>query len=154
MASEVTGKSGYPASESIGLMMRIALFGLRKSFSAQLDKHGTPWSVWYYLRVLWDSDGLSQSELIKKVGTMQPNAVTAVKTMERLGFVRIEHGETDRRRIQIWLTPKARELQKVLLPAVRAAVERAAFKNFSEAEKTTLKTLLNKVCHNIQQNEH
>jgi DNA-binding MarR family transcriptional regulator len=146
-------KSDYPTTQSIGLLMRIALFGLRKSFRAQLEKHKTPWSVWYYLRVLWDSDGLSQGELTKKVGAMQPNAVTAVRTMQQLGLVRTEQEALDRRRIRIWLTPKARQLEKVLLPAVRASVENAAFKNFTEIEKATLTALLNKVCQNIRDSD-
>src|SRR5262245_21010614 len=63
----------YPASESIGLLMRIALFGVRASFKETLAKHRVPWSAWYYLRVLWEADGISQRELTERVGTMQPN---------------------------------------------------------------------------------
>ena len=51
--ARATGKrQEYPSSESIGLLMRIALFGLRASFKEQLTKHGVPWSAYYYLRVL------------------------------------------------------------------------------------------------------
>lgn len=66
----------YPASESIGLLMRVGLRGLRAAFKASLARHKIQWSSWYYLRVLWESDGISQRELTQRVGAMQPNTVS------------------------------------------------------------------------------
>ncbi|MEX0730325.1 MAG: MarR family transcriptional regulator [Aquisalimonadaceae bacterium] len=139
----------HPVKESIGLLMRIALQGLRKSFSDQLDKHGIPWSAWYYLRVLWEDDGLIQSELVGRVGAMQPNAVAAIKTLKQLGLVHSEREQEDRRRIRVWLTPQGRELEQKVLPDVLAAVDQVAFRGFSETERETLRILLSRVCRNV-----
>lgn len=109
-------KQDYPASESIGLLMRIALFGLRASFKAKLAKHGVPWSAWYYLRVLWETDGITQRELTERVGVMQPNTVSALQTMRRADWVTIARSDKDRRQILVTLTPKGRKLMQRLLP--------------------------------------
>jgi MarR family transcriptional regulator, organic hydroperoxide resistance regulator len=141
----------YPASDSIGLLMRIALFGLRASFKAQLAKHRVPWSVWYYLRVLWEHDGISQRELTERVGVMQPNTVSALQTMRRAGWVTIARGDKDRRQIIVTLTPKGRRLMQRLLPEIRTAVRPVLLDNFSASEEKELRRLLNKICDNVRQ---
>jgi DNA-binding MarR family transcriptional regulator len=145
-------KGDYPASESIGLLMRIALFGLRASFKAQLAKHGVPWSAWYYLRVLWQTDAITQRELTERVGVMQPNTVSALQTMRRAGWVTIARGDKDRRQIIVSLTPKGRKLMQRLLPEIRAAVRPVLLENFSAREEKELRRLLNKICDNVRQN--
>jgi MarR family transcriptional regulator, organic hydroperoxide resistance regulator len=142
----------YPASESIGLLMRIGLFGLRASFKEQLAKHGVPWSAYYYLRVLWETDAITQRELTERVGVMQPNTVSALQTMRRAGWVTVVRGEKDRRQILVTLTAKGRKLMGRLLPEIRAAVRAALLDNFSAREEKELRRLLNKICDNVRQN--
>ena len=40
---------------------------------------------WYFLRVLWITDGLSQRELSARVGMMEPTTVIALRSMRTLG---------------------------------------------------------------------
>jgi DNA-binding MarR family transcriptional regulator len=144
--------TSYPAEESIGLLMRIGLFGLRASFKAILTKHKIPWSAWYYLRVLWESDGISQRELTERVGAMQPNTVSALRTMERSGLVTVERHPADRRRTHVRLTPRARRLMARILPEIRAAMRPVALDGFTDAEEAELRRLLVKVCDNVRRN--
>jgi MarR family transcriptional regulator, organic hydroperoxide resistance regulator len=139
----------YPASDSIGLLMRIALFGLRASFKAQLAKHRVPWSVWYYLRVLWEHDGISQRELTERVGVMQPNTVSALQTMVKAGWVTIARG-ADRRCTIVSLSQKGRRLMQRMLPDVRNTVRPTLLKDFTDREEAELRRLLNKVCDNVR----
>jgi DNA-binding MarR family transcriptional regulator len=143
-------KQEFPASESIGLLMRIALFGLRASFKAQLSKHGVPWSAYYYLRVLWETDAITQRELTERVGVMQPNTVSALQTMRRAGWVTIVRGDKDRRQILVTLTPKGRKLMERLMPEIRAVVRPVLLDNFSPREEKELRRLLNKICGNVR----
>jgi len=143
-------KQEFPASESIGLLMRIALFGLRASFKAQLAKHGVPWSAYYYLRVLWETDAITQRELTERVGVMQPNTVSALQTMRRAGWVTITRGDKDRRQILVTLTPKGRKLMERLMPEIRAVVRPVLLDNFSPREEKELRRLLNKICGNVR----
>ena len=140
----------YPASESIGLLLRIALFGLRSSFKASLAKHKVPWGAWYYLRVLWETDGITQRELTDRVGVMQPNTVSALQTMRKAGWVTITRGDTDRRQTLIRLTPKGRKLMQRLLPEIRAIVRPILLDGFTDGDETELRRLLNKICENVR----
>ncbi len=143
-------RSDYPASESIGLLLRIALFGLRSSFKAQLARHKVPWGAWYYLRVLWETDGISQRELTDRVGVMQPNTVSALQTMVKAGWVTIARGETDRRQTLVRLTPKGRKLMQRLLPEIRTIVRPVLLDGFSDREEAELRRLLNKIGENVR----
>lgn len=143
------GPIDYPASDSIGLLMRIALFGLRASFKTELAKHRVPWSVWYYLRVLWEHDGISQRELTERVGVMQPNTVSALQTMAMAGWVTIARGE-DRRSTLVRLTPTGRRLMQRMLPEIRAVVRPVLMEGFSDRDEAELRRLLNKVCDNVR----
>jgi DNA-binding MarR family transcriptional regulator len=132
--------------------MRIALFGLRASFKALLAKHRVPWSAYYYLRVLWETDAITQRELTERVGVMQPNTVSALQTMRRAGWVTIAKSEKDRRQILVTLTPKGRKLMERLMPEIRRVVRPVLLENFSAQEEKELRRLLNKICDNLRQN--
>lgn len=142
----------FPASQSIGLLMRIALFGLRSAFKGVLARHKVAWSAWYYLRVLYEADGITQQELTERVGTMQPNTVSALRSLERAGLATIERNAADRRRTIVRLTPKARRLMQRVLPEVLAATRPLALDGFSESEVRELHRLLNKITDNVRRN--
>ena len=144
------GRDDYPPSESIGLLMRIALFGLRATFKERLAAHGVPWSAWYYLRVLWEHDSISQRELTERVGVMQPNTVSALRQMEHAGLVSVARSDSDRRRTLVSLTPKARRLMARLLPEITQAVRPVALAGFTKKEEAELRRMLVRICDNVQ----
>jgi DNA-binding MarR family transcriptional regulator len=80
---------------------------------------------WYFLRALWIEDGLSQRELSARVGTREPTTVTALRSMEKDGYVRRVQSREDRRRTHVWLTAAGRRLEKQLLPVARQIVDEA-----------------------------
>lgn len=146
-AAEAAG--GFVTSDSIALLMRIGLFGMRGAFKRALAKHGVPWSSWYYMRVLWEGDGISQRELTDRVGTMQPNTVSALRQLKRAGLVRVEQSAVERRRTHVWLTPKARRLMARILPDVLGVEREVALGGFSDREEEVLRRLLGKICNNV-----
>ncbi|WP_411288765.1 MarR family winged helix-turn-helix transcriptional regulator, partial [Phenylobacterium sp.] len=105
-------------NNSLGYLTRIAF----RSFSRALEKrtlpHGVTAGQWRFLRVLWREDGLTQRELSRRVGMREPTTVTALKGLEKSGFVRRKQSDADRRKIHVYLTPTARKLQAVLAPCI------------------------------------
>jgi MarR family transcriptional regulator, organic hydroperoxide resistance regulator len=112
-------------SQSDGYLVRDA----HRAFQHLLEKRIAPFGVtrgqWYFLRVLWYEDGLSQRELSARVGMMEPTTVIALRSMEKAGLVRRVRSPDDKRRAQVWLTPKAKRLRVKLLPVARAINEEA-----------------------------
>lgn len=114
-----------PPARSSGYLVRDA----HRAFQHLLEQRIVPYGVsrghWYFLRVLWIEDGLSQRELSARVGMMEPTTVIALRSMEKAGFVRRVRSREDRRKTHVWLTPKGRALRARLLPVARRIVEQA-----------------------------
>ena len=70
--------------------------------------------MWYFLRALWEEDGLSQRELSERAGSTAPAAVEQLRNMERRGYIRRERSSTDKRKVNVYLTDSGRELKRLL----------------------------------------
>jgi MarR family transcriptional regulator for hemolysin len=82
-------------------------------------------SNWYYLRALWQEDGISQQELSNLVGVSSTTAVPAIDNMERAGLIDRVPDPTDRRKFKIVLTGKGRALQTKLVPPAEELLRRS-----------------------------
>lgn len=67
---------------------------------------------------LWETDGLTQKDLVDRLSIEQPTMAATLARMERDGFIRRAQDENDGRMQRIWLTPKAKALEG---PATAAA---------------------------------
>ena len=117
---------GYPPIESAGYLVRDAHRAFQRLLERRIAPLGVTRGQWYFLRVLWNEDGLSQRELSARVGTMEPTTVVALRTMEKSGLIRRIRVPGDRRKAEVRLTVKAKRLRYRLLPIARAISEQAA----------------------------
>jgi MarR family transcriptional regulator, organic hydroperoxide resistance regulator len=90
-----------------------------RSLQDRISLHGVTMGQWFFLRALWEENGLTQRELSQRVGMMEPTTVTALNSMERRGLVERVRNKTDRRKVNIFLTEKGLRLEEVLQPAAR-----------------------------------
>ena len=146
---EGLGRKDYWALEnSIGYLARVAF----RSFSSVLERrtleHEVSAGQWRFLRQLWRGDGITQRELSARVGMREPTTVVTLKGLEKAGLVRRETSEVDRRKIHVYLTPLAKELESVLTP-MSNEVHELATKGFSDEEIDTLRILLRRVIDNL-----
>ena len=100
---------------SLGYLIRDANRAFQRLLERRISPHGVTRGQWYFLRVLWEEDGLSQRELSARVGMMEPTTVIALRGMEKAGLVRRARSAEDRRITRVHLTPKARRLRDRLL---------------------------------------
>jgi MarR family transcriptional regulator, organic hydroperoxide resistance regulator len=115
----------FPLAESSGFLVRDANRAFQRLLERRIAPYGVARGQWYFLRVLWAEDGLSQRELSARVGTMEPTTVIALRSMERAGLIRRVRSRDDRRRSQVWLTPKAQRLRDDLLLVARGITDAA-----------------------------
>ena len=106
---------------------------LQRYLQLQIAPYGITLGMWYFLRALWEEDGLTQSELSRRIGTMEPTTLTAILAMSRLGLVRRVRDKSDRRKLHVRLTPKGRRLKSELLPLAREVVA-VALHDLTQAE--------------------
>ena len=110
---------------SSGHLIRDAHRAMQRHLEDAITQAGVARGQWYFLRVLWEGDGLTQRELSARVGMMEPTTVVALNGMEKSGLIRRERNPDDRRKIHIYLTEKGSELRTTLLPLARQVNERA-----------------------------
>jgi DNA-binding MarR family transcriptional regulator len=135
-------------TNSIGYLTRIAFRAFSRSLEIRTAPHGVSSGQWRFLRVLWREDGLTQRELSARVGMREPTTVIALKSLERSGFVTRRKSVEDRRKAHVFLTPEARALEAVLLPAV-SEVNAIALAGLTPTEVKVLRKALTQVGRNL-----
>jgi DNA-binding MarR family transcriptional regulator len=130
-----------PLEESLGFQVRDLNRLMQRALAARLAPHGVAPGAWYFLRVLWEEDGLTQRELAARIGMQEPTAVIALRGMEEAGWITRARSETDRRKVHVHLTPAGRALRETLLPEARAVIAEAT-RGLSPDETATLLSLL------------
>lgn len=101
------------------------------------------------LLILWDEDGLTQSELTQRLDVEQATMANTLRRMERDGLITRKPSQKDGRARLIFLTESTKVLQK---PAKAAAMaqNQAALAGLSEAEQATLVDLMQRVIAAMQ----
>lgn len=106
----------FQSETSVGYLLRDTYRVFTKVLQARISAHGVTIGQWYFLRVLWEEDGLTQRELSQRVGMMEPTTVTALNGMEKRDYVKRVRNTEDKRKVNIYLTDRGRALRNTLLP--------------------------------------
>jgi len=138
-----------PFETSIGYQVRMANRAIQRALQSRIEPYGVTLGMWYFLRALWEEDGLTQRELSQRVGTMEPTTLTAIATMEKAGFVTRRRNPDDRRRINIRLTDKGRRLRQQLLPLAIEVLD-IAIKGLSPRERDAFLITLRAIQANLE----
>jgi DNA-binding MarR family transcriptional regulator len=133
-----------PPSRSVGYLVRQTHRAFTRALQARIAPRGVSIGMWFFLRALWQEDGISQRELSRRVGMMEPTTASALGNMERKGLVRRIRNRSDRRIVNVFLTERGRALRRELLP-LAAAVNAEALRGISGNEVAHLRALLAKL---------
>ena len=138
----------YALDDSVGYMLSVTDRRMTPFLKLCLSTEGISYGMWYFLRVLWEQDGLSQKELAYRTGLTQPTSVEAVRGMQQRGLILIENDPKDGRRMLIFLTKDGKNIKSKLLPKV-AKINDIALNGISQAEFEIMRSVLRKVRANI-----
>ena len=105
-----------PMRESLAHRMRTVSRLLMRNLEQRISTHGISQGMWFYLRVLWEHDGISQKELSERTGVVGPSTVGAIARMESMGLIRCRKDQSDRRVTTVHLTAKGKALEAKLVP--------------------------------------
>lgn len=128
--------------QSFGHVARLTFRAFTRSLGQRIVHHGVTIGQWRFLRELWREDGITQRELSERLSMREPSTVAAVRSMETAGLVRRVRDTCDRRKIRIYLTPRARRLRQPLLGHVRDVNAIAAAGISARDLQTTRRVLL------------
>lgn len=100
------------------------------------------------LFILNQEDGLSQKKLANKL-KIKPSTITVMlKRMEKANLIVRKKDDKDQRVSRVYLTEKGKKVCEDTIKVVKQ-IERECFKDFTEEEKETLKSLFLKMKNNI-----
>ena len=139
-----------PLALSAGYQIRATHRLIQRELQARIEPYGVTLGMWYFLRVLWEQDGITQSELSQRVGTMEPTTLSAIRDMEASGFVRRVRHDSDRRKINIYLTGEGQALRDRLMPLAIEVIAKLLH-GFTPREITMLLALLECMQRNMSE---
>mgnify|MGYP000402401643 CR=1 FL=1 len=87
-----------------------------RSLTMRLDQHGVPFGQWTFLRVLWQTDGITQKELSERAGVMAPTTFIALKSMAAQGHIVCKQLPPNKKNVYVYLSAKGRMLKNKLIP--------------------------------------
>ncbi|WP_433706421.1 MarR family winged helix-turn-helix transcriptional regulator [Paraburkholderia sacchari] len=105
------------SDERIAHLVKDAYRGLSSALQARLRAHDVMYGHWTFLRILWQTDGITQRQLSDQAGVREPTTFSAVQSMEKLGYVTRQKMPDNRKQVRVFLTPKGASLRALLIPA-------------------------------------
>jgi DNA-binding MarR family transcriptional regulator len=139
-------------NDRLAHLVKDATRSLVRALQVRLAEHSVSFGHWTFLRILWEGDGLTQRELSARAGVMEPTTFSALKAMERLGYVVRRHRTGDRKKVFIFLTPKGRALRHRLVPLAEE-VNSIAVRGVSAADVAATRKALLTIIENLARDE-
>ena len=102
--------------DSFGFQVRRCHRAFDRVLNAHLARDGLTSGFWYFLRALWQENGATQKRLSQLNNVTEPTTVTTLNAMTKIGLVRRERNAGDRRKLNVFLTPRAEALKPELMP--------------------------------------
>ena len=133
-------------------LVKDATRALVRSLQTRLAARGVSFGHWTFLRILWEGDGLTQRELSREAGVMEPTTFTALKAMESRGYIVRRQLAGNRRKVHIFLTARGRALKRTLVPLAEA-VNQVAVRGVASADIAATRRTLMAVLVNLAQDE-
>ena len=129
-------------NDRLAHLVKDAARGLARALQMRLAEHAVSYGHWTFLRILWETEGLTQRQLSDQAGVMEPTTFSALNAMERLGYVVRRASPRSRKEIHVYLTAKGRALKRKLVPMAEEVNEVVLRGVATEDIAATRRTLL------------
>lgn len=138
-----------PRAGSLGYQVNHLSRLLANALRSRVQEFGVVPGQFAQLLALYERDGRTQAELCRAVQIEQATMANTLNRMERDGLIARTADPDDRRRTRIHLTPKARDLEPVLVASARE-VNSAATAGLSEGEIAAFLSTMQRLIANLE----
>jgi DNA-binding MarR family transcriptional regulator len=135
--------------ESLGYQVNHLARLLAQALAVRIAPHGVVPGQFAQLLALYEEDDLTQRELCDRIRIEQATMANTLQRMQRDGLVDCVPDRTDRRRMRVRLTERARTLEADLAAAARA-VNAAATQGLSDEEVADFMRITATVIQNLE----
>jgi DNA-binding MarR family transcriptional regulator len=139
----------FQRERSAGYLANLLARRFAQALGRRIASHGVTVGVFPVLLGLWEEDGVTQADLVERLGVEQPTVANTLGRMERDGLVERRDDPSDGRLSRVYLTRRGRDLRGPLTGAA-AAVNRAALAGLSPTERESLLALIRRVVANLE----
>jgi DNA-binding MarR family transcriptional regulator len=151
VSRQFTADGGIVLEEALGFWISRVYLASRAELYRRFKKHGveiTP-EQWMVLVRLWQSEGLTQSELAARTFRDLPTMSRIVTTMERAGIVTRKADPEDGRARLVYLTTRGRSLRNQLVGEARSMVT-SMLRGIPERDVERARETLQRVLANLE----
>ena len=138
------------SNERVAHLIKDAFRGTSRALQTRLRKHAVQYSHWTLLRVLWQTDGLTQRQLSEQAGVTEPSTFSAVQRMARLGYITRQKMPHNHKQIRVFLTPEGAALRTLIVSAAED-VNRIALAGVSPEDIAAMRRTLLAIIENLDQ---
>ena len=138
----------FSADQHVGTALRETFRCFAKALSVQMEPFGLSLNMWFVLRALWETDGMSQVDLARRLEVTPAAMVGIVNALQDLGLVARRPSQTDRRAVRVHLTPNGEGL-RARATGQALQVDARALRGLSPAEVETMLKLMAKLRGNL-----
>ena len=139
-------------NDRLAHLVKDATRALLRALQMRLAAHSVSLGHWTFLRILWETDGLTQRELSEQAGVMEPTTFSALKAMERFGMVTRRQMPGNKKKVFVYLTPKGRLLKSKLVPLAEE-VNAVAAQNVKASDIAITRQTLLAIIENLARDE-
>ena len=116
----------FDRETSLGFVVNRLARLFARALERALSSHGVALGQFPLLLVLWEEEGLTQTEIARRLDIEQPTVANTLRRMERDGLAILTPDPRNRRQVLIRLTEKGRALRAPLTAEARAVNARGA----------------------------
>ena len=138
----------FSAQRHVGTALRETFRCFADALSDRLTEFGLSLNTWFVLRALWDTDGLTQVELARRLDVTPAAMVGLVNTLQKDGLVTRERSLSDGRAFRVCLTRAGHDLRKSAT-ANALQVDAKALRGISLQEIELLLDLMTRLRRNL-----
>ncbi len=139
-------------NDRLAHLVKDATRALVRALQMRLAEHSVSFGHWTFLRILWERDGITQRELSEEAGVMEPTTFSALKAMEKLGYITRKQMPDNRKNVYIFLTARGRSLRGKLVPLAEE-VNSVAVRGLKAAELAAARNVLLAIIENLARDE-
>lgn len=139
-------------NDRLAHLVRDASRAMVRALQMRLTEHAVSFGHWTFLRILWETDGLTQQELSAQAGVMAPTTLAAVRAMEALGYVERRQRPDNKKNVHVFLTPEGRALKRKLVPLAEE-VNDIGVTGLNDREIKTARKVLLAIIENLADDE-
>jgi MarR family transcriptional regulator, organic hydroperoxide resistance regulator len=148
-ARTTKGRAGRPPAIGLGMLLRTADMDFNRHLRDELARYDVTFGQFQHLRNLWAENGLTQAELSRRIGIEMASSTAILDSLEARRLITRVRNATDRRKINIFLTPAGAALKKPLM-ACAARVNKEARRGLTDAELASVFALVGRIIANLE----